>query len=104
MEDETYNSFCLEVPDLSARYHRITQIYFTEKKLALSPKYQTPWRKIVLNEIPNGFTVSDWLSLVTNYKIRKKKEQKPKTVEKLETPKKTVSTNLPRENPQLKIF
>lgn len=76
MDDETYNNFVTLVPDLATRYNNIIKMYRKEIDLEVPKGLRTPWRSLVLNEIPMDFATGDWLSLVTNYKLRKRSTKK----------------------------
>ncbi len=105
MDDKTYNALTVQVPDLATRYSNIIQSYFKEKKLLLPKNLQTPWRQFVLNEIPVGFAVGDWLSLVTNYKLRKNEAKRSKKVPSTtKPPVAMITSSLQKPTGQLTFF
>ncbi len=105
MDDKTYNAFAVQVPDLATRYSNIIQSYFKENNLPLPKNLQTPWRQLVLNEIPIGFAVGDWLSLVTNYKLRKNEAKQTKKVPSTtKPPVATITSPLQKPPGQLTFF
>ena len=81
MDDATFARFCSQVPDLEARYKRIVAVYYKELNSGLKKEYRTPWRQLVMAELPTTLAVDDWLSLVTNYKEKVRKAKKTATKE-----------------------
>lgn len=104
MNDTTFQELCAQVPDIEARYKRIVDAYYEQKKLlgaGMKPAFAVSWKTMVTKELPLELSVQEWLSLVTNYKIKvrmapKKVPAKPKQVPTLFGPKPPTG--------QLKIF
>lgn len=105
MDDETYNDFVNLVPDLRTRYNNIIKMYRQEIDLEVPKGSRTPWRMLVLNEIPMGFATGDWLSLVTNYQLRERKSKKSQGTTPKVTSRKSKLSKLLRDSVvQLSFF